>query len=94
MSCSFLNSSTQSGGRRSALVEAICPSFMKVGPSSSNTRRTRTGVESPFAFLDTNILSRAEKKGGNIRRSRARLPKPYLMRVTTMLLSLRMFLNA
>jgi hypothetical protein len=39
-SCSTLSSAMTSSGRRSARVEAICPSFTKDGPRSCSTKRS------------------------------------------------------
>ena len=49
LSCSVASSLMNAGGSRSGRVESICPSFAKVGPSSSSAwrkRRARCSVES------------------------------------------------
>jgi len=43
-SCSLRSSSTRLIGTRSGRVARICPSFTKVGPSSSNAIRMRSSV--------------------------------------------------
>ena len=42
--CSLVSSAWYSLGKKSGLMLIICPSFTKVGPKSSSTCRTFTGV--------------------------------------------------